>query len=50
VEVKPRGVKLDTDALQRELRGRGERPLVVLWGKVGAAQVAFIAERWSPDG
>ena len=45
VEVKPRGVKLDTDALQGELRGRGDRPLTVLWGKVGRKQQAFITER-----
>lgn len=44
VEVKPRGVKMDTDAMQRRLRGRGERRLVVLWGRVGRAQRAFLAE------
>ena len=45
VEVKPRGLKLDTDALQVRLRGGGTRPLVVLWGALGARQRAFIAER-----
>jgi SAM-dependent methyltransferase len=45
VEIKPRGVRLDTDTLQRELSGRGERPLVVLWCRLGASQRAFIAER-----
>jgi SAM-dependent methyltransferase len=45
VEVKPRGVKLDTDALQRHLRGRGSRPLAVLWYRVGEHQRAFICER-----
>ncbi|NLF29892.1 MAG: methyltransferase domain-containing protein [Planctomycetes bacterium] len=45
VEVKPRGLRLDTDALQVRLRGPGTRPLVVLWGALGARQRAFIAER-----
>ncbi|MFW6146521.1 MAG: methyltransferase domain-containing protein [Planctomycetota bacterium] len=45
VEIKPRGLKLDTDALQGRLRGAGRRTLVVLWGAVGARQRAFIAER-----
>ncbi|NQU76358.1 MAG: hypothetical protein HQ546_08620 [Planctomycetes bacterium] len=45
VEVKPRGVKLDTDSLQMQLRGRGEKPLTVLWGRIGQRQRAFIAER-----
>jgi len=45
VEIKPRGLKLDTDALQVRLRGRGDRLLVVLWGALGATHRAFIAER-----
>ncbi len=44
VAVKPRGLRLDTDVLQRSLRGPGDRPLVVLWGQIGRRQVAFIAE------
>ena len=45
VEIKPRGVKLDTDALQRRLRGRGRRPVAVLWGRLGQKQRAFLCER-----
>ncbi len=45
VEVKTRGVKLDTDSLQRRLRGRGDRPLAVLWCRQGAKQRAFICRR-----
>lgn len=49
VEVKPRGVRLDTDAVQARLRGRGDRLIVVLWGRVGRSQRAFLAERLSPQ-
>ncbi|NBB94211.1 MAG: hypothetical protein GVY16_00530 [Planctomycetes bacterium] len=45
VEIKPRGVRLDTDRLQRRLRGRGSRALAVLWTRRDERQVAFIAER-----
>jgi hypothetical protein len=45
VEVKPRGVRLDTDRLQRSLRGEGERTLSVLWTRRGLSEVAFIAVR-----
>jgi SAM-dependent methyltransferase len=45
VEVKPRGLRLDTDAAQRELRGHGHRPLAVLWCKTGHKQLAFLCER-----
>jgi hypothetical protein len=45
VEIKPRGLRLDTDALQRRLRGRGDRTLTVLWCKLGHKQRAFVAER-----
>lgn len=48
VEVKPRGVQLDTDRLQRSLRGRGGQTLSVLWTRRGASQVAFIAVRCQP--
>lgn len=44
-EIKTRGVKLDTDALQRRLRGRGKRPLAVLWCRTGQRQRAFLCER-----
>lgn len=47
VEVKPRGVKMNTDKMQRRLRGKGSRPLTVLWTRLGKAQRAFIAE--TPD-
>jgi len=45
VEIKPRGLRLDTDKLQRTLRGKGTRPLAILWTKLGQRQVAFVAER-----
>ncbi len=45
VEIKPRGLKLDTDALQKRLRGKGERALSILWCKLGSREQAFIAER-----
>ena len=45
VEVKPRGLRLDTDVLQRRLRGQGDRPLAVLWGSLKPKQVVFICER-----
>ncbi len=45
VEVKPRGLRLDTDALQRQLRGGGDQPIAVLWTRLGSRQVAFIARR-----
>jgi len=45
VEVKTRGVKLDTDSLQRQLRGRGNRPLAILWCRQGPKQRAFICRR-----
>jgi SAM-dependent methyltransferase len=45
VEVKPRNLRLDTDAMQRTLRGKGTRPLAILWTRLGERQVAFIAER-----
>ena len=45
VEVKPRGLRLDTDALQRRLRGGGDKPLAILWGGPQPKQVVFICER-----
>jgi len=45
VEVKSRGVHIDTDALQRRLRGKGSRNLVVLWTRLGDKQRAFVAVR-----
>ncbi len=45
VTVKPRNLKLDTDLLQRKLRGRGSRSLTVLWCKTGLKERAFIAAR-----
>lgn len=44
VEVKPRGVTLDTDKMQRSLRGRGSRTLTVLWGRADKKEIAFLAE------
>ncbi len=48
VEVKPRGIQLDTDRLQRTLRGDGPTTLTVLWTRRGRSQIAFIAERCPP--
>lgn len=45
VELKTRGVQLDTDALAPALRGPGDRPMVVLWCRKGARQVAFVGQR-----
>jgi len=45
VEVKPRGLKMDTDRLQRQLRGPGRMPLAILWCRLGAKQRAFICRR-----
>lgn len=45
VEVKARGVKLDTDALQRQLRGKSDRPLVVAWCRIGPRQTVFLCRR-----
>ena len=45
VEVKPRGVRLDTAKLQKRLRGRGRRGLAVLWCRLGEKQRAFLCER-----
>lgn len=47
VEIKPRGLKLDTDRLQRTLRGRGRRRLSVLWCRLDLREQAFICERKS---
>ena len=48
VEIKPRGVHVDTDALQRRFRGRGRRRVAVLWGRLGQRQRAFLCERHGP--
>jgi hypothetical protein len=45
VEIKTRGVKLDTDRLQKQLSGKGSRRLTVLWCRLHEHQRAFIAER-----
>jgi len=45
VEIKSRGVTINTDALQRRLRGKGDRKLVVLWTRMGDKQKAFIGVR-----
>jgi hypothetical protein len=49
VEVKPRGLKLDTDALQAALRGSGGRMLSVFWLRVDEAQKALICRRVRPS-
>ncbi|MFP4052345.1 MAG: THUMP-like domain-containing protein [Phycisphaerae bacterium] len=48
VEVKTRGLRLDTDRLQKTLRGKGQSPLVVLWTRRGEKQVAMLARRLNP--
>lgn len=45
VEVKSRGVSIKTDGLQRRLRGKGSRTMVVLWTRMGDKQKAFIGVR-----
>jgi hypothetical protein len=45
VEVKPRGVSMDTDRMQRRLRGKGDVPVAVLWGRIGPSEVAFLCRR-----
>jgi SAM-dependent methyltransferase len=45
VEIKPRGLSLDTDRMQQRLRGRGPKPLTVLWGRLGQSRRAFICRR-----
>ena len=49
VEIKSRGVTINTDALQRRLRGKGDRPLVVIWTRMGDKQKAFIGVRRKND-
>jgi len=45
VTVKPRGLKLDTDKLQRRFSSRkGTRDLVVLWCRLARREEAYIAE------
>jgi THUMP domain-containing protein/methyltransferase family protein len=44
VSVKTRGLKLDTDSLQRRLSGKGERQLVVLWYRIDSSQRTIVAE------
>lgn len=45
VAVKTSGLKLDTDRLQRTLRGKGRKSLVLFWGRYGKKQVVYITER-----
>jgi SAM-dependent methyltransferase len=44
ITIKPRGLRLDTDKLQHQLRGDGPRPLTILWTRLAKHQLAFIAE------
>ncbi len=44
VIVKPRGLRLDTDALQKRLAGPGGRKIVALWCRTGRRQRCFLAE------
>ncbi len=45
IAVKTSGLKLDTDRLQRKLRGNGRRSLVLFWGRFRKRQVVYITER-----
>lgn len=45
VTVKTRGGLVDPDRLSRELRGRGERPLVLFAMRLGEQPIAIITER-----
>ncbi len=49
VEVKKRGVQVDTSALQKQLQRPRGRPLVVIATRVGDRHCALIAERITPD-
>lgn len=46
VELKTRGVQLNTDALQKKFSGKGSERLTVLWCRVGHKQHAFICKRF----
>jgi len=48
VEIKTRGLKLNTDVLQRRLRGRGSQNLAVLFCRLGQHQRAFLCQRAEP--
>ncbi len=45
VAIKPRGVRVNTSKMQRELRGEGERAVVVFWGSFGRSERCILAER-----
>jgi len=42
VLVKPRGVRLDTDRLQKKLAGKGDQTLAVFWTQIDYKQRAYI--------
>lgn len=45
VSVKTRGVTIDTDVMQKRLRGDGDRALVVFIQRLGKRQMAYLAQR-----
>lgn len=45
VEVKPRGMKMDTDATQAKLRGKGRCTVSVFWVRLGASVRAILTRR-----
>ncbi|WP_298816018.1 THUMP-like domain-containing protein [Chloroflexus sp.] len=49
VTVKKRGSPLDTDTLARQLRGKGERALIVVLTQIPAGPVALICEEQTTD-
>lgn len=45
VEVKPRGMKIDTDAFQARLRGKGRQTISIFWIRLGASVRAILCRR-----
>ena len=45
VQVKTRGKAIDTDAVQRQLRGNGAEPYTVFGLRLGTPRIAIIARR-----
>ncbi|MCE5328282.1 MAG: methyltransferase domain-containing protein [Planctomycetaceae bacterium] len=49
VVIKPRGLHVDTDRMQKTLRGKGDRPLVVFWYRLGDQQKVLIGEELTAE-
>ncbi|MFP4354498.1 MAG: THUMP-like domain-containing protein [Phycisphaerae bacterium] len=50
VEIKPVGLQLDTDRLQRKFRGSGRRRVAVFWIRIGRSQQCCLCHRLGPHG